>query len=328
MPYILGIDQGSSKTTSIIVDLKGNIHGFGRSKGANPYIDGLDYAVNMVYKTTLKAIKTAKIDINQIKRIVAGMNGADWPHEYSLLREAIQKKIKNKQVTVYNDSIIAMRGGLDKPYGAILCAGSGLNCAVRNERGEEFIFGYYIDDNDQGGTALGRRVVRAVLDAETQVVPPTALKKDILNFFSVDTTDKLLKKRINNKIAIADYRNLVPLIIKVAQEGDILALNILEKFGMDIAKYVVAGLRKMDMQQKSIDVVLSGGIFKIKVPILKDAVSTTIHRSAPNVRLINAIYEPVVGAGLLALEKENVFDMDDAVKRNIYRSSKRFKLHR
>jgi hypothetical protein len=50
------------------------------------------------------------------------------------------------------------------------------------------------------------------------------------------------------------------------------------------------------------DVVLTGGIFKARARVLVDSVRAEIHRVAPKAEVVQALYEPVVGAYQLALE--------------------------
>ena len=60
------------------------------------------------------------------------------------------------QVFIVNDSIAALRGGTEKPYGAILVAGSGANCAVLAPDGRQFIYHYYHDNDFKVGLLSAR----------------------------------------------------------------------------------------------------------------------------------------------------------------------------
>jgi hypothetical protein len=51
-------------------------------------------------------------------------------------------------------------------------------------------------------------------------------------------------------------------------------------------------------------------------PILNDTLTAAIHSVAPKARLVNARYEPVVGAVLLGLEKLGIA-IDTSVKNNL-----------
>ncbi len=317
MEYIVGIDQGSSKTDVIVVNEKGRIFGRGRSGGGDHFLNGMEHAMGKIKEALTMALRQASIQIEQISLLTSGLTGADWPHEYQMLREALTKETGIKNVIVHNDCIPAMRSGLKTSYGVVLCAGSGLNCAVKSPDGEEFVFGYYIDDEDQGGTALGRRVLRSVFDAHSGVGASTTLISRILEYFQMTDVDKLLESLVNSKIPNVKTKDLAPIAFEVAAEGDLVALSLLKKFGYDMAKYVVAGLKKFNLLKLELDVVLSGGIFKCKVPILKEAVATFIHQYAPKVNIIEARFEPVVGAALLGLDEYYSSPLPEEVMDNI-----------
>jgi hypothetical protein len=104
-------------------------------------------------------------------------------------------------------------------------------------------------------------------------------------------------------------------------------LEILRRFGLGLAELVTAGLLHYEMINLDVEVVLSGSVFKGGGKILAGVMADAIHQVAPRARLVNARYEPVVGALLLGLEKAGI-DVDEEVMRNIEASSQRLGLLR
>ncbi|MGE5598014.1 MAG: N-acetylglucosamine kinase [Bacteroidota bacterium] len=302
MGYLLGIDQGGSKTAAAVADRDGRLLGVGYAGGACHTYDGLQRAMAMVVQAAAGALARAGLTASQIELVVAGMTGADWPEEYDLLRAALADTLGIGNVSVVNDCLIAMRGGTDLPYGAVLCAGSGLNAAVKSLDGRLFIFGYYVDDEDQGGTALGRRAIRAVVAAEAGLDPPTSLTRAVLRYFNLRTVEELLRNRVGGALAAKDIAGLAPLVIAEAGAGDPAAAGLIAEFGRSIARYAVAGLRRFAMLDMAVEVVLSGGVFKGGGSMLAGAVAAAIRAAAPKAVAIDARLEPVVGAVLMALD--------------------------
>ena len=136
MKYVMGIDQGSSKTYAIVGDDGGNVLGFGKSYGACHSNTGMKYAMKAVKEAVNEALKQAGLELTEIDTLAAGMTGMDWEFEEELLREELEQLTHIRNIAVVNDCIIAMRAGSSRPYGAVLCAGSGLNCAARNRNGK------------------------------------------------------------------------------------------------------------------------------------------------------------------------------------------------
>ena len=334
MTVILGIDQGSSWTRAAVCNLEGRLVGFGRAPGAcHPY-DGMPRAMQVVEQAALAALAQAELDgevraegplREEIALLHGGFTGADWPDEYELLAENVRRIGLCKRVVITNDSLIALRAGTDKPYGAILIAGSGGNCAIRAPDGREFIYAYYHDADLQGGGALGRRALNAIYRSATGREFPTGLTEAVLAKFGFQTVDELLRADVEGRLSSAQVRELAPLLFDQVENGDAVARRILADFAAGCADLVTAGLRRFDMTTLEVDVVLAGGIFKAEGSLLIDGIASNISRAAPLARLVHARYEPVVGAVMLALEHAGV-PVVGAVQENIEASASLFGL--
>lgn len=329
MTFVLGIDQGASKTQAIVTNSDGRILGTGSSFGACHSSDGMEAAMEAVQEASQQALDAAGLSASQVTRIAAGMTGVDWPHEAPLLHQALCKLFiaAPEKVTVVNDCLIALRAGTSRPSGVILCAGTGLNCAVRHSDGREFTFGFYIADDCQGGTALGYRVLQAVFDAACGMRGETSLTQPVLVHFGCDTVDHLLHRHVTAHLPKPLIRQLPLLLEEAALAGDAVSCALLDAFGRDIAQYVVAGLRRFDMLGEETEVMLSGSVFKCRAPQLTAAVQEVILSSAPHAVIRQSIYEPVIGAALLALDSlENM--NASLIARNIAQDAQTYHLLR
>lgn len=321
IPVIVGIDQGSSHTRAVVAVAEGpetgRLLGVGRAAGACHAYDGMDAAMSAVAVAVSEALVAAGAEPADVGRVCAGMTGADWPNEVELLRRQLAKLTFGPSgerfagpVRVTNDCIAALRGGTAEPYGAILVAGTGANCAARSPAGEEFIYGYYHDDELQGGMALGRAALWAVYRAHTGRGPATSLTPAALGFFGLAGVDELRRGQLEHRLP-HPVKDLAPLVFEEADRGDKAAAAIVTAFAQGSAGLVLAALARFAMLDMPLDVVLSGSIFKARGPLLVSTLAAAIHRRAPRARLVNARYEPVVGAALLALEQGGAAMTDD-----------------
>lgn len=301
-PFVLALDQGGTKTVALLADASGSARGLGHSGGACHAVHGMAAAMQRVREACQAALQQAGVAADQVALLSAGMTGADWPHEYALLEEALRETTGVHNVHVVNDCMIALRAGTDAPAGAVLGAGTGLNAAVVSPRGEQFIYGYYVQDEDNGGTALGQLALRAVYKAHTGLQPPTALTQRLLDRLQARSVDDLLYRGVNGQLGEPSV--LAPLVLAVAREGDPVAADLVRQFGQRLSAYIVAGLQRFSMLEMPVDVVLSGGIFKAGLPLLRDTVSQGILAGAPQAAVLEALYEPVLGALLLGLERQ------------------------
>lgn len=326
MKYVMGIDQGASKTLVIIGNEYGQVLGFGKSYGACHTNTGIEYAMNAVKEAMEYALEQAGIKLEDITALAAGMTGVDWEYEGQLLKEGLKNITGIKKVFVVNDCIIAMRAGTNQNYGAVLCAGSGLNCAVRDKEGKEFVYGFYIDEEYQGGSALGKACMRSVIDAQVGLEEKTLLTQMLLKKFECKNVDQLLYKKVTGEITQQDYLSLPMVLEEAARLGDKAAKDILYRFGWQWGRFVSAAIKNMGMLEKEIDVVLSGSIFKCREPELKKGVIDQLAQDAPLAKIVDATFEPVVGAFLLALE--NISEEIENCISNIESSSENFPLKR
>lgn len=302
MGYILGIDQGSSKTQVIIGDYKGNILGAGRSYGACHSVSGLTYAMEAIAMAVMQAFDECGLTWMDVDVIAAGLTGVDWDYEVDLLKDEIYKLSGVNQIIIKNDCIIAMRAGSTNPNRAVICAGSGLNCAIHKDGKEEFVYGFYIDDEFQGGFGLGSACLKAVIDSAVGLEEKTVLTGMLLEHFKAETVDELLYMRTKGKIKHDQYLYLPMLLERAALLEDRVANSVWKRFGRQYGRYITAGLKKLDLLDRQVDVVLSGSIFKCKCNSLKLAVEDEILNHSPKAKVIDAEYEPVVGAYLLGLD--------------------------
>lgn len=326
MRYVLGIDQGGSKTHVVVADTTGRILGMGKSYGACHSSTSVDYAVNAIMDATMQALKQSHLTMEDMSCVVGGLTGIDWDYEAELLSEEIQKKFQKAKIKIVNDSIIAMRAATRKQKCGILCAGSGLNCAVQNGK-ECFVYGFYIPDEYQGGGSLGKRTLQAVFDSHMGLIERTTLTERLLGYFRVDTVDELLFMQVKDKIRGRDYLYLPIILEEEARAGDKIALDIWIHFGKVIVNYLTVRMEKMGILEENVDIVLSGSIFKCKIEQFQNVVQKELRNKVPNANIISAKYEPVMGAVFMALEEmfgslpEEVYNKADV-------TSKEFPLRR
>jgi N-acetylglucosamine kinase-like BadF-type ATPase len=326
---ILGIDQGGTKTHAAVADETGRILGVGRGRGACHSIQGMEAAMAGVAEAVRGACEASGVHMGAIAAVAAGMTGVDWPDEAELLQRALAGTLglPRETIRVVNDCIVALRAATSSPAGCILCAGTGLNCGVRDGRGGEYTFGYYIPDADQGGMALGRRVLQAVYDAESGVGPATALTSAVLERTGCASADELLRRQVSGRLESRLVLQLPLVAEETALAGDEASIALLRRFGRDVAAYAVAGLRRFHLEGDAIEVVLSGGVFKCRAPALLEAVRAEIRKAAPRAVVVDSPWEPVVGAVLLAMDGLEGADADE-FQRNVRRNAPRFHLVR
>ncbi len=332
MKYILGIDQGGTKTLVALSDTQGNILACETSYGSCHSYQGMPHAMNTI-KLAFDRIKN-KIDFSQEDLLVAicGLTGADFKFECALLKDNIAEtlEISKEKIQIENDSIIALRGGTNSKYGAVICAGTGLNCAFINKAEQKYIQGYYISDEHQGASSIGRKAMVSVFDAESGFGKKTLLTDRVLAYFNISGVDALLRNFVFDNNTKLNLKHLTPLVFELANEGDEVCNNIVAEFAQIWARYIVAGAHKLQMYYP-FDIIFSGGVFKEGSDKLVNAIIDIITSELPAASIVSAEYEPIIGAIRMGLDvyKEGTSDSveknikDSAEKMNLLRTKKR-----
>lgn len=297
---ILAIDQGSSKTQALIGDENGSIRGTGLAEGACHFLVGMDMAMKAVRVAAENAARAAGVRLEDIGRVSAGMAGANWPEEFQLLTVELDALFHPAKATVYNDCVPALYAGSQSDNAIVLCAGTSFNAAVRKERQLVWIYNNYIESVDEGGKGLATRAMEGVFRSMTGMGPQTSLKQRALAFFGYEEMLPMLLdfSRGCMRKALKDFAVIVD---EEAMSGDGVALSAQYEFGVSVSRYATAALKRYGLVNEAVDIVLSGGIFKARSTVMVDAIRTEVHRVAPKARVVEAVYEPVVGAYELAL---------------------------
>lgn len=302
MKYVLGIDQGGSKTHTIVADETGKLLGMGKSYGACHSSSSLEYATQAILEASDQALVKCGLRRSDIAVAVGGLTGVDWNYEAELLKKEVEKHFPKANVKIVNDSIIAMRAATRKSCCGILCAGSGLNCAVQSGE-DSFVYGFYIPDEYQGGWSLGRKAMQAVFDAYLGLSDDTTLTGRLLEHFGVKTVDELLFLQVKKTYSDEKYLQIPRILEEEALQGDRTAVNIWLDYGKAIVRFLAVRMEKMGIQKEPADIVLSGSIFKCRLPEFRDIVKEEIRKKLPNASIIEAGYEPVMGAVVMGFQE-------------------------
>jgi N-acetylglucosamine kinase-like BadF-type ATPase len=317
--FVLGIDQGNTKTHAVICDQSGQILALGQTGGGLHYLTSLDEQMRSLKLAVTNALNQISVTPETISVLYGGLTGADWPHEVVQLTEKVQSLHLAARVCIVNDAYVALRGGSAGNSGVVLIAGTGGNCAIISPDGEKFLYHYYQEDELQGGSAIGRAALNAIYRTETGRGPTTLLTDIVLDHLALSNVDKLLEMDVTHRLPIP-ISQLAPLVFEAANKNDETACLIIRKLAKGLAELVTAGLVRFRMTELPVEIILSGSIFKANNPILFNTLKKQIHKVAFRAQLIQARYEPVVGAALLALETAGVV-ISPEIYTNIERTS-------
>lgn len=321
MKYIIGIDQGSTKTLGAISDENGNILYISRTEGADHKGVGLALQIQRINEVCIDLIDKSYIDKVDIKCIYGGLTGVDWPEEADLLKNEILRLKLCDKVYAVNDSLVALRAGTSKSFGAIIIAGTGGNFGIISPNGDEFV-GAFQERAILGGRELGTRTLETLYRSYIGVNQKTILTEKVRRKYKNMSIPEILQKRKS----LSEICSLAPLVFEAACDGDSVAINIIRDFGENFAEIINARARISKMTELDFEVVLSGSIFKGQGDLLKKTIREEINKVCPRAIIKDAEFEPVVGAVLLGIES---FDIkSEKYAENVRRTAEKHNLKR
>lgn len=300
MMYFIGMDGGGTKTKCVVTNE--NFEVLYESKGgpSNFLIQGVEKVAVMVVELIKEAVSELKINYSDIQGFVIGTTGAGRRTDAETLENGIIEKLKAEGINLNNvrvesDARIALEGAFAGKPGSILIAGTGSIMFGKDK--EENIhrvggFGRFIGD-EGSGYSIGKKGLIALSKCFDGRGNETSLKKLVAENFNITDTSELITEIYKNNFDIA---SITPFVIQAASEGDKICKCILESESDELVLHVKSMYCKLNENVMQLSLVggtittdnLYANMFDAKVKDLK------------NVDIIQPIYEPAVGAVVMA----------------------------
>lgn len=304
MSLYLGVDAGGSKTHAVICDDQGNIVGKGASGNGNHQINR-EQAARNIEESCNSALREAGVSKDDIEYAYFGLAGADREADYEILRPMIGA-MGYPRHDIACDTIIGMRAGTSRPYGAALICGTGFNSAARNREGAELQyggFGFLYGDGYAGGSGFATLAFRAVVRAWDERGPATMLTSLVLEQMGYASVEPMYEDVLYGRISVPP--TLVKTLFKAAEAGDEVATRILQTEGEELGNAVCTLIRRLGMSDEAFDIVYIGSVLnRPNSSILTDAIERVVAVRAPYARCVRLTSDPVAGALLCAMDAD------------------------
>ncbi|HON41729.1 MAG TPA: BadF/BadG/BcrA/BcrD ATPase family protein [Bacillota bacterium] len=328
MDLVIGVDGGGTKTACAVADMEGNLLGLGLA-GPSNYLrlaGGAREAAQAVRDGAEAAMRDAGLYMSasscriRVAQLAVGGVGIDGVNV--AMSEAARAVLDAENVCVENDAAAGLAAAVGELYGVVVVSGTGsIAMAVdrAGRRARSGGWGYRVGD-EGSGQDIGRLGLAAATRAYDGRGPATSLVERALARHGIDTLDGLrgvlYRQPVNNR----DIADFCLDVVAAAQEGDAVALGILEHAGRELALAVCAAARALGMDAGEFPVAPCGSVFKAGDVIL-DPFKGELARLVPGARVVHAPYPPVVGAVILALLRAGVA-CDEAIRRRLAQSWK------
>jgi len=299
MAYYLGIDGGGTKTRCILGD-DTTVLATAISGGCNIVRLGEAKARESLHTAIRHACLLAKISINQVRGICIGAAGAARPEVAAKLRGLIAELRPEfaASTQVVGDAEIALQAAFGSGPGVIAIAGTGSIAYARDSSGltaRAGGWGFAISDEGSGHW-IGREAIADLLRARDEG-RETALTAAILDAWRLDAIDALIQHA--NATPPPEFPRLFPVVVKVAEQGDVVARDLLLRAGTELAKLAATVLRLVAPAPPFVPVAMTGSVFRQSVDV-RHIFYNHLNAASPGIKLIEEFADPAVGALALA----------------------------
>jgi len=301
--HVIGIDAGGTKTVCLVADEHGAIVAESRGSGANLHAAG-----EVGVERALRDVITAALGGRHIEpsAICLGMAGIDRDDEARVIRGIVQRLGLLSRIVVVNDALIALVAGAKDGPGIVIIAGTGSIVYGRDPRGfaaRAGGWGHMIGD-EGSGYWIGRESLAAVMRAQDGRGPATELTAAMLEHFEVADISRLPRIVYDRKSPRVAVAALGPIVQRAADQGDAVAMRILERAAEELVLAARSVATQLDMRGDAFPFLLAGGIFRV-VPRLAGELRPRLIEVAPRSHVEILDKEPAVGAVWLALAEAN-----------------------
>ena len=296
MAYFLAVDAGGTKTDYALAD-ESRILARVRTGTIKRMRTDAATAVGHLESALSRLHAQSGVAMHEIRSTCIGTAGETVPLVTDWLRSEFSARVGGKLLLV-GDVEIALDAAFPGGPGVLVLAGTGSNVAGRSPQGVLLNCGGYGPAlSDQGsGHRIGLEAVRASFLARDEG-RPTRLLDAILQHWKLSSLDLLIE--FANAIPAPDFSRLTHVVLECVEQGDQLALAVLERQGQELGYLVRLLIRRL--QTASGDpgfqptLAFAGSIMQRVLPV-RTALISAVQQEFPGVGTIEGVVDPIEGA--------------------------------
>lgn len=317
-PVIVAVDGGNSKTDVVLADADGAVLATTTGPASTPHALGvpgsLELLDRLIGDVRAQAGLPSGVDLDRAEIYLAG---ADLPIEVEILMTEVGRRGWAREHRVDNDTFALLRAGTDSPDAIGVVCGAGTNCVGRTADGRTARFPALgpITGDWGGGHELAPLALWHAARGEDGRGPATALTAAVAAFFGLSSVEEVGIAVHLGELPHARIHELTPLLFQVAAAGDAVATGVVMRQAEEVVIMAAVAARRLDITDRTLDVVLGGGVLIARHPMLHDAIVAGLAAELPSATVRVLSDPPVTGAVLLGLDALGAADTSKAMVR-------------
>jgi len=298
--YFLGVDAGATKSHALIANEKGQLIGFGQAGSGNPDWVGQDGFAAILEETLSQALSSGGVERHQIAGAGFGVAGYDWPSQKNNVLDSINKLDLLCPIELVNDSLIGLMAGATRNWGVAVVSGTSCNAwGISSDGRYGRMAGYSILGEYAGSYELVERALQQVNKAWSKRSETTRLTQAFIDLTGATSEDDLIEGVSLKKYQIGPSD--APLIFRVAEEGDPVALELIHWAGRELGDLAIGIIRQLNLFDLEFEVVLAGSFYRGS-PIIQEEMEKVVHVIAPGAKFVRLSAPPAIGGVLFGMK--------------------------
>lgn len=302
---VVAIDAGNSKTDVALIGEDGTVLSTARGGGFQPPTVGVEAAVDVLASVLGQALATAAEPVGSIGHVSACLANADLPVEEEELTQALLERGWGRTVEVRNDTFAILRAGVDEPRGVAVVCGAGINCVgmVPDGRTARFPAIGRISGDWGGGSGLAEEAMWFAARAEDGRGGPTELVRTLPGHFGLGSVYELIEALHRGRIPYERRHELTPVLFATSTAGDAVASALVDRLADEVVALASVALGRLELLDEEVPVVLGGSVLAARHTRLDERIAGLLAERAPKAVVRVVSQPPVLGAGLLGLDR-------------------------
>ena len=300
MEYVIGIDGGGTSTIGILADLEGNIYIQSRNGPSNFHVVGIDEATTVIRNVIEILMAGTPYPSFPVRAICLGLAGVDTEKDAELMKRQVESLNVAKQVYVFNDTEIALIGGVGGERGVVVVAGTGsaaFGCDGKGHKVHAGGWGWILGD-EGSAFRIGQQGLKAVIRALEGRGEYTCLIDNLIQRWKLRDRDELVSALRARTWSRIDVASMAEWVAMTASSGDNVAQQIMRRAGEELGLLAISVIRQLQIEDE-FRIVLTGGVFQAG-EIVIEPMKQKVKSIAPSAQLTSPLYPPVLGAVFMA----------------------------
>lgn len=212
--------------------------------------------------------------------------------------------IKVDLIKAESDAVAALASGAFGGPGLALISGTGCVTFSQNSLGKQMVcggWGYLLGD-EGSGFWIGLQAIKAAIRAQEGSGPATLLKELVMKCLGVSEMRQAQARIYNELISRPEIARLTPLVMELAQAGDLVAGYIVTQAAAELFLLVKAACQQAGFTQAREKIIVpNGGVMHPDTPVYRKFVEFAA-AGLPAYRVVSPRFPPIIGAFILGLQ--------------------------